>query len=105
MGVEHVVARLEPVEVELENPPLCLTLHDRVHSFQSRRERGAVIEVVEEVGVEVEGVGEVELDEVAQVDPDRAGAVDRIRNELEEIGIEFVASRPPVASTWRGLAH
>lgn len=73
------------LEAELQDPPLGLALHDRVDRPQRRRQRGAVIVVVEEVGVQVEGVDRVELGDVDEVDPHRPGPLDR--DGLLRIGV------------------
>ena len=102
VGVEHVAARLR--EAQLEDPALPLRLHDRVREL-GRLERGAGRVVVEEVGVDVEGVDRVELQRVDEVDPhqlaashadglvhvveaDRVHRVDLIR--AVEVGVEAV---------------
>ncbi len=72
--VEHVEARLMLARRELEDAALRLALHDRVDGAQRRRQRRAVVVVVEEVGVQVERVDRIELGDVDEIDRAPAGS-------------------------------
>ena len=74
--VEHVEAGLVVLVGELEDAALRLALHDQVDRLQRRRQRRALVVIVEEIGVQVERVDRVELDDVDQVDADRPAADD-----------------------------
>ena len=73
VGVEHVLAGVG--EAQLEDAALALALDDRVGEV-ARLEPGAGRVVVEEVGVDVERVDEVELEHVHEVDPHELAALD-----------------------------
>src|SRR6185436_3836776 len=62
--MEHIHARI--FVCELENPSLCLTLNDGVSEFRGRQAgtRGIVLE---EVGVQVEGVDKIEFKNVHKI--------------------------------------
>src|SRR5690606_7691707 len=60
VGMEHVEARLETGEGKLENAALRLALHDRVHGLQRWLQRRAVIVVVVEVAVNMQGIDRIE---------------------------------------------
>src|SRR5678816_1756964 len=62
--MEHIHARI--FVCELENPALCLTLNDGVSKFRGR-EAGASGIVVEEVGMQMEGVDEIEFENVYKI--------------------------------------
>src|SRR5215211_1636485 len=68
--MEHVHAGLVVAIAELQNSPLALALHDRVDCPQSRGKCRSVIVVVEEVAMEMEGIEEIELQDVHQIDAD-----------------------------------
>ena len=76
MGVEHVQARLVRVVGELDNSALRLALHDRIDRLQRRRQRRAGVVIVEEIGMQMEGVDRVELEHVDEVDAHRPLPVD-----------------------------
>ena len=82
--VEHVDAGLVVGEGELEDAALALALHDGVDGPQRRRQRRAVIVIVEEVGVQVERVDRVELGDVDEVDAHRPRPLDADR--LVDVG-------------------
>src|SRR5687767_8897125 len=50
MGVEHVETGLMLLIRELKDAALRLALHDRVDGLQCRRERRAMVVIIEEVG-------------------------------------------------------
>ena len=53
MGMEHVHARFMILAIELQDTSLTLALHYRVDGFGRWLERGSMIVVVEEIGVQV----------------------------------------------------
>src|SRR5688572_32984789 len=75
MRVTHVEPGLVTLKGELEDAALALALHDGVDRAQGRGERRAVIVVVEEVAVQMEGVDRVELGHVDEIHPHRPRAV------------------------------
>src|SRR5215207_1496600 len=76
MGVEHVEPRLVVLVGELQDAALPLRLHDGVDRAERRFQPRAGVVVVEEIGVQVEGVDRVELGDIDQVDAHRTAAVD-----------------------------
>src|SRR5918994_2547879 len=76
VGVEHVEPRLVILVGELQNAALSLRLHDGVDRAQRRLQPGAGVVIVEEIGVQVEGVDRVELGDIDQIDAHRPRAVD-----------------------------
>ncbi len=67
MGVEHIQTRFETPVGELQDAALRLALHDGVHRLEGRLQRGAVVVIIEEIGVQVQGVDRVELGDVDQI--------------------------------------
>src|SRR5215212_3269874 len=76
VGVEHIVTRLMVLIGELQNAALSLRLHDRIDRAQRRLQPRAGVVIVEEIGVQMEGVDQVELGDIDQVDAHRPRAVD-----------------------------
>src|SRR5215213_4592330 len=76
VGVEHVQPRLMVFVGELQNAALPLRLHDGVDRALRWLQAGAGLVIVEEIGVQVEGVDQVELGDIDQVDAHRPRAVD-----------------------------
>ena len=74
--VEHVEPGLVRRVAHLQDAALALALHHRVDRPERRRQRGAVVVVVEEVAMQVQRVDRVELGDVDEVDAQPAGALD-----------------------------
>src|SRR5215218_6351610 len=68
MGVEHVQPRLMVFVGELQNAALPLRLHDGVDGALRWLQAGAGLVIVEEIGVQVEGVDQVELGDIDRID-------------------------------------
>src|SRR5919106_4438572 len=81
VGVEHVLAGVG--EAQLEDSALALTLDDGVREV-ARLEARAGRVVVEEVGVDVERVDRIELEQVHEVDPHELVTFDLYR--LVDVG-------------------
>src|SRR5512134_286345 len=101
--VEHEVAGVG--EVDLDDPALALAEHDRVRVLELVARAGRVI--AEEVPVEVEGVDQVELGQVGQVDAHglRAPDLDRIARVVERRAVDRVEVVLAVAVGVEGVHH
>src|SRR5919109_774119 len=77
-------------EVDLDDPALSLRLDDGVGVLELVARPGRV--VAEEVAVEVEGIDEVELRQVREVDPDRLlpADADRVLGVVERLAVDGV---------------
>src|SRR5215207_6081335 len=107
MGVEHVEPRLVILVGELQDAALPLRLHDGVDRAQRRFQLRAGVVVVEEVGMQVEGVDRVELGDIDQVDAHRPAAVDldRVLHVMEGDAIDRVDLIAGVKGGVEGVHH
>src|SRR5215207_8828023 len=107
VGVEHVEPRLVVLVRELQDAALPLRLHDRVDHTQCRFQPRAGVVVVEEIGVQVEGVDQVELGDIDQVDADwpRAVDLDRVLHIVEGDAIDRVDLVAGVKGSVEGIHH
>jgi hypothetical protein len=84
--MEHVEAWLVVPEMELDNAALGLTLGNQVDRPECRRQRRALVIVVEEIAVQVEGIDRIELNDVDEIEANRLVLDDPPRRTPGEIG-------------------
>jgi hypothetical protein len=102
VGVKHVHPRV-PV-AELEDAALRLALDHRVGEF-ARRQAGARGVVMEEIGVQMERVDQVELKDVDQIDPHEFAGLDldRVIVIVEGDAIDAKSFRPSKSTSSHAL--
>src|SRR5688500_989973 len=101
--VEHEDAGV--VELDLHDPALALAEHHRVRVLEVVGRAGRV--VAEELAVQVQGVDEVELSQVRQVDPHELALLDpdRVLRVVEGAPVDRVAVVLPVAVRLVAVHH
>src|SRR5215212_4067665 len=107
MGVEHVLTRLVILVGELQDAALPLGLHDGVDRAQCWFQPRARVVIVEEVGVQVEGVDQVELGDIDEVDAYRPRTVDlnRVLHIMEGDRVDRVDLVAGVKGGIEGVHH
>src|SRR5215207_250327 len=107
VGVEHVVARLVVLVGKLQDAALPLGLHDRVDRAQRRLQPRAGLVIIEEIGVQVKGVDQVELGDIDEVNPYRPRAIDldRVLHIMEGDRVDRVDLVAGIEGGIEGVHH